>query len=151
MNTIARCILCKYFAKPSIFRYIYINILLILRLAIVDVIKILDKLLTPTVILIGIEDNKPKAIKALQQATATIDKIKVCIVPTKYPTGGEKQLTDLPATVHSPSWSPDGEYLAYIQEGSKGSQVNVLDMEGGQSYLIADAFSKYSGLVWIDP
>ena len=63
--------------------------------AIVDGIKILDKLLTPTVILIGIEDNKPKAIKALQQATATIDKIKVCIVPTKYPTGGEKQLVQI--------------------------------------------------------
>ena len=63
--------------------------------AIVDGIKILDKLLTPTVILIGIEDNKPKAIKALQQATATIEKIKVCIVPTKYPTGGEKQLVQI--------------------------------------------------------
>jgi H+/Na+-translocating ferredoxin:NAD+ oxidoreductase subunit C len=63
--------------------------------AIVDGIKILDKLLTPTVILIGIEDNKPKAIKALQQATSTIDKIKVCIVPTKYPTGGEKQLVQI--------------------------------------------------------
>ncbi|HBY88026.1 MAG TPA: electron transport complex subunit RsxC [Colwellia sp.] len=63
--------------------------------AIVDGIKILDRLLTPTVILIGIEDNKPKAIKALQQATETIEKIKVCIVPTKYPTGGEKQLVQI--------------------------------------------------------
>lgn len=63
--------------------------------AIVDGIKILDRLLTPTVILIGIEDNKPKAIQALQQATKTIDKIKVCVVPTKYPTGGEKQLVQI--------------------------------------------------------
>jgi electron transport complex protein RnfC len=59
---------------------------------IVDGIKILDKLLTPAFILIAIEDNKPKAIKALQQATAAIEKIKVCIVPSKYPTGGERQL-----------------------------------------------------------
>ena len=63
--------------------------------AIVDGIKILDRLLTPTVILIGIEANKPKAIKALQKATAAIEKIKVCIVPTKYPTGGEKQLVQI--------------------------------------------------------
>ncbi|MEY8197745.1 MAG: electron transport complex subunit RsxC, partial [Colwellia sp.] len=63
--------------------------------AIVDGIKILDKLLTPTLILIAIEDNKPKAIKALQQASATIDKIKVCSVPTKYPAGGEKQLVQI--------------------------------------------------------
>jgi TolB protein len=63
----------------------------------------------------------------------------------------EKQLTDLSATVHSPAWSPDGKYLAYIQEGSMGSQINVLDMENGHSYLVADAFSKYAGLVWINP
>ena len=60
--------------------------------AIVDGIKIIDRLLTPAFILIAIEDNKPKAIKALQQATANIEKIKVCVVPTKYPSGGEKQL-----------------------------------------------------------
>ncbi|NQY88044.1 MAG: electron transport complex subunit RsxC [Colwellia sp.] len=60
--------------------------------AIVDGIKILDQILTPAFILIGIEDNKPRAIKALQQATKHIEKIKVCVLPTKYPTGGEKQL-----------------------------------------------------------
>lgn len=60
--------------------------------AIVDGIKILDKLLAPAFILIGIEDNKPKAIKALQYATKNIEKVRVCVLPTKYPTGGEKQL-----------------------------------------------------------
>ena len=59
---------------------------------IVDGIKILDHLLLPEVILIGIEDNKPEAIKALQQATEHLDKVKVCVVPTIYPMGGEKQL-----------------------------------------------------------
>lgn len=63
--------------------------------AIVDGINILDKLLTPSFILIAIEDNKPNAIKVMQQATASIDKIKVCVVPTKYPTGGEKQLIQI--------------------------------------------------------
>ncbi len=60
--------------------------------AIVDGIKILDQLLNPAFILIGIEGNKPRAIKALQQATQHNDKIKVCVLPTKYPSGGEKQL-----------------------------------------------------------
>jgi len=60
--------------------------------AIVDGIKILNQLLNPAFILIGIEDNKPKAIKALQNATKDIEKAKVCVLPTKYPTGGEKQL-----------------------------------------------------------
>jgi len=60
--------------------------------AIVDGIKILDQLLNPAFILIGIEANKPRAIKALQHATKNIEKINVCVLPTKYPTGGEKQL-----------------------------------------------------------
>jgi electron transport complex protein RnfC len=60
--------------------------------SIVDGIKILDHLLLPEFILIGIEDNKPEAIKALQQATKKWDKVRVCVLPTKYPTGGEKQL-----------------------------------------------------------
>ena len=59
---------------------------------IVSGIKILEKLLTPSFILIAIEDNKPRAIKALQQATSKLTHIKVCPLPTKYPTGGEKQL-----------------------------------------------------------
>jgi len=60
--------------------------------AIVDGIRILDKLLNPAFILIGIEENKPRAIKALQHATKAFEKISVCVLPTKYPTGGEKQL-----------------------------------------------------------
>ena len=63
--------------------------------AIIDGIKILDQLLNPAFILIGIEDNKPQAIKALQQATESYEKVHVCILPTKYPSGGEKQLIKL--------------------------------------------------------
>ncbi|MGB1261756.1 MAG: electron transport complex subunit RsxC [Cognaticolwellia sp.] len=59
---------------------------------ILDGIKILDHLLTPKNILIGIEDNKAKAIAALKKATADIEHIQVCVIPTKYPSGGEKQL-----------------------------------------------------------
>jgi len=63
--------------------------------SILDGINILDNILSPHHILIGIEDNKPQAIKALQQATANNDKINVCVLPTKYPTGGEKQLIQI--------------------------------------------------------
>jgi len=63
--------------------------------SILDGINILDKILSPDHVLIGIEDNKPQAIKALQQATADNAKINVCVLPTKYPTGGEKQLIQI--------------------------------------------------------
>ncbi|UZK03821.1 electron transport complex subunit RsxC [Venatoribacter cucullus] len=45
--------------------------------------------------LIGVEDNKPEAIAALEQALVQLDQqhhIDVVSIPTKYPSGGEKQL-----------------------------------------------------------
>ncbi|KZY34901.1 hypothetical protein A3743_03825 [Oleiphilus sp. HI0072] len=62
----------------------------------VEGLRLLIKVLQPKECLIGIEDNKPEAIRSLQQALASIETgnctIEVCVVPTKYPSGGEKQL-----------------------------------------------------------
>ena len=55
-------------------------------------IDILCHLLKPKHVLIGIENNKPEAIEALQVACRENANYRVCIVPTKYPAGGEKQL-----------------------------------------------------------
>ncbi|MDO5143154.1 MAG: electron transport complex subunit RsxC [bacterium] len=41
---------------------------------------------------IGVEDNKPDAIAALQAAAAKTDGIRVQPLPVRYPQGGEKQL-----------------------------------------------------------
>ena len=41
---------------------------------------------------IGIEDNKPEAIKIMQEKTRDKDKISVVPLKTKYPQGGERQL-----------------------------------------------------------
>lgn len=43
-------------------------------------------------ILIGVEDNKPEAIAALQAASAAYPEIQVVAVPSRYPMGSEKQL-----------------------------------------------------------
>jgi len=59
---------------------------------IVDGIKILSAILGhPHNILIGIEDNKPEAIAALQPHVESTG-ISIVVFPTKYPSGGEKQL-----------------------------------------------------------
>jgi electron transport complex protein RnfC len=59
---------------------------------IVEGIKILSAILDhPTNIMIGIEDNKPEAIAALAPHVEDSG-ISVVVFPTKYPSGGEKQL-----------------------------------------------------------
>lgn len=62
--------------------------------AIIEGIEILAHLIQPKEILVGIEDNKPEAIDAMRDA-ARGTKIEIIVVPTKYPSGGEKQLIQL--------------------------------------------------------
>lgn len=54
--------------------------------------EILAKLLDVKTCYIGIEDNKPKAIEALQKAAAGHEGIEVAPLKTKYPQGAEKML-----------------------------------------------------------
>lgn len=58
-------------------------------------INILQFISSASQVLLAIEDNKPEAIAAMQQAIADQPHIQLRVVPTKYPSGGEKQLIEL--------------------------------------------------------
>jgi electron transport complex protein RnfC len=64
---------------------------------IVDGIGILQYLVSAGECLIGIEDNKPEAAAALQAALDAQNSVKaeIVVVPSVYPSGGEKQLIKL--------------------------------------------------------
>ncbi len=68
---------------------------------------ILSHMLSPESVLIGIEDNKPEAITALQSALRARSNYHLRVIPTKYPSGGAKQLTriltgqEVPYGLHS--------------------------------------------------
>jgi len=65
---------------------------------IIQGIEILRHMIKPVLCVIGIEDNKPDAAQALENAIKTLnlsDEIIVRKVPTKYPNGGEKQLIQM--------------------------------------------------------
>ncbi|QEW06940.1 electron transport complex subunit RsxC [Nitrincola iocasae] len=69
-------------------------------------IEIIAHILEPSHTLIGIEDNKPNAIKALREAIRKRNlSIDLMVVPTRYPSGGEKQLIQLLTDVEIPSGS----------------------------------------------
>ncbi|MDX1801384.1 MAG: electron transport complex subunit RsxC [Marinobacter sp.] len=57
-------------------------------------IEIMMWLVRPERCLIGIEDNKPEAIAALREATRG-STAEVVVIPTRYPSGGEKQLIQI--------------------------------------------------------
>jgi electron transport complex protein RnfC len=69
---------------------------------IIQGISIVEHILKPKLTIIGIEDNKPKAIEALQNAALNKD-IVIRVIPTKYPSGGEKQLIKLLTNLEVPN------------------------------------------------
>ncbi|MBR7889561.1 electron transport complex subunit RsxC [Marinomonas sp. A79] len=59
-------------------------------------IEVFQHLIQADKVIIGIEDNKPTAITAINAVIAERNSnIQVAVVPTKYPSGGEKQLIQL--------------------------------------------------------
>ena len=67
-------------------------------------IQILLHILKPKQCLIGIEDNKPEAFAALDRANKD-PRINIVSIPTKYPSGAEKQLIQLLTGKEIPSGS----------------------------------------------
>ncbi len=72
---------------------------------IVSGIGVVQRLLQPRQTLIGIEDNKPQAIDAMRRAVALagLDDTEVVVIPTLYPSGGERQLIKILTDKEVPS------------------------------------------------
>ena len=65
-------------------------------------VQLLARTLGVSKVLIGIEDNKPESIRAMRSA-ASAGKFDVIGFPTKYPSGGEKQLIQILTGLEVPS------------------------------------------------
>jgi electron transport complex protein RnfC len=87
--------------------------------------KILRHLIAPKETLIGVEDNKPEGITALRGAAQGTG-IEVVSFPTKYPSGGEKQLIEILTGKQVPS-------------GGLPSQVGVICQNLGSTVAIFEA------------
>ena len=92
---------------------------------IIDGVKVLRHLIDPAETLIGVEDNKPAGLAALR-AAARGTGIDVVEFPTKYPSGGEKQLIEILTGKQVPS-------------GGLPSQVGVVCQNLGSAVAIHDA------------
>ncbi len=88
-------------------------------------IEILAHLIQPEQVLIGIEDNKPEAIAAVKAAIGTRP-FSVRMFPTKYPSGGEKQLIQILTGVEVPS-------------GGLPADIGILCQNVGSAVAIHDA------------
>ncbi|MEZ2861498.1 electron transport complex subunit RsxC [Proteus terrae] len=91
--------------------------------------QVLIHLLSPDEVLIGIEDNKPEAIESLKNALNAVPdekRIFIRVIPTKYPSGGAKQLTKILTGKEVPS-------------GGRSSDIGVLMQNVGTVVAIKRA------------
>ena len=76
---------------------------------------------------IAIEDNKPVAIAAMQQAVSEKPAIEVVVTPTKYPTGSERQLIKLITGREIPSHGlPSDVGVVCVNVGTANSIHNTI-------------------------
>ncbi|QID18134.1 electron transport complex subunit RsxC [Nitrogeniibacter mangrovi] len=62
-------------------------------------------------IVVGIEDNKPEAIAAMEQAAGALDAdIRITAIPAIYPAGGEKQLIRVLTGIEIPHGKLGGDF-----------------------------------------
>lgn len=96
--------------------------------SIVQGVAIMQEILSAGEALIGIEDNKPEAIAAMQAATAHIGNstIRVVAVPTRYPAGGAKQLIRVLTGIEVP-------------HGKRSTDYGVQCFNTGTAYAIYEA------------
>ncbi len=81
---------------------------------IIQGIEIVEHILKPKLTIIGIEDNKPEAVAALQQA-AQDKPIVIRVIPTKYPSGGEKQLIKILTNLEVPKGGIPADICLMVQ------------------------------------
>ncbi|MGF1686223.1 electron transport complex subunit RsxC [Photobacterium japonica] len=93
---------------------------------VIEGIRILRHVVSPKLTLIGIEDNKPAAIKALEQCVSPEDNILIRVIPTKYPSGSSKQLVKLLTGREVPS-------------GGRSSAVGVVVQNVGTAFAVKRA------------
>lgn len=96
--------------------------------------EILQFLVQSKLCIIAIEDNKPEAIEAIQLACQHTANVEVRVVPTKYPSGGEKQLIQLITGQQVPT----GKYPA---------DIGVIMQNLGTAYAVQQAVVEGKPLV----
>jgi electron transport complex protein RnfC len=90
-------------------------------------VAIMRHLLGSTEILVGIEDNKPEAVAAMQAAAARMDfAAEIVVVPARYPGGGAKQMIQVLTGREVPS-------------GKLSTDIGIQVFNVGTAYALARA------------
>jgi len=96
---------------------------------VVNGLKVMAWILRPSRCVVGIEDNKPEAIAAMREAIQGTQ-IEIAVIPTKYPSGGEKQLVQILTGLEVPSGGIPADIGVMCQNVGTAMAVSRAVFEG---------------------
>lgn len=96
---------------------------------VVNGLKVMAWILRPSRCVVGIEDNKPEAIAAMREAVQGTQ-IEIAVIPTKYPSGGEKQLIQILTGLEVPSGGIPADIGVMCQNIGTAMAVSQAVFEG---------------------
>ncbi|MCD1630841.1 electron transport complex subunit RsxC [Marinobacter shengliensis] len=96
---------------------------------VVNGLKVMAWILRPSRCVVGIEDNKPEAITAMREAIQGTQ-IEIAVIPTKYPSGGEKQLVQILTGLEVPSGGIPADIGVMCQNVGTAMAVSRAVFEG---------------------
>ena len=97
---------------------------------IVEGAEILAHVVGAETVLLAVEDNKPEAADAMRQAAAALEIAEVVTFPTKYPSGGEKQLIEILLNAQVPSGGIPADIGVLCQNPSTAIAVRDALIDG---------------------
>lgn len=100
----------------------------------IEGIRILRYLLRPEEVVIAIEDNKPKAITAVQKALDGSNDIQLRVIPTKYPSGASDQLVQILTGLEIP-------------QGRRTIEMGIVMQNVGTAYAVKRAIINDEPLI----
>jgi electron transport complex protein RnfC len=92
--------------------------------------EILAHMVGAETVLLAVEDNKPEAAEAMRHAAEALESAEVVTFPTKYPSGGEKQLIEILLNAQVPSGGIPADIGVLCQNPSTAIAVRDALIDG---------------------
>ena len=101
-----------------------------------------------------VSDSTEFTVRQIRDAVPSPDGKRLAFVATDklyvmdYPGGAPRRLTDLPGNAAQPAWSPDGQWIAFVEWTREGGSLYKVPVAGGRPVQLTTGNALYLQPAW---